>query len=381
MVAMVALFPTAQLGVELGSILLIFTGQVWNMAFSLYSSLKNIPREMQEAAQLYRLSWWQRFRQLELPYAAIGLVWNSMMSVAGGWFSLMACEMFVLGNRDLRLPGLGSYLQTAANAGRYARDRLGTGGDDRGDRADRPVGLAPGYRLERRNSNSSRWKRREAPRSPVLDFLRRSRLLPRAARVTVAPAREALTLYFARRQRELPRALDAHRRTRCMDRGVSLAAALGRHSLRDRADGRDAHGRFRRDRSCANLSGARAPLFCAWKLRWCWPDFGPSRWESTIGLRPRLSAIAQPLAQIAASVPATALFPVVLLLLIRIGRRVGHRLHGAAAARHAMVHPVQRDRRRQRHPDGSERSLRACSGSAKRRALAEIVPAGNFSLT
>ena len=117
MLAMVALFPTRQLGIELGSILLIFTGQVWNMAFSFYSSLKSIPREMHEAAQVYRWSWWQRFVQMELPYSAIGLIWNSMMSVAGGWFFLIACEMFVLGNRDLRLPGLGSYLQTAANAG------------------------------------------------------------------------------------------------------------------------------------------------------------------------------------------------------------------------------------------------------------------------
>ena len=75
---------------------------------------------------VYRLSWWQRLIQLELPYAAIGLVWNSMMSVAGGWFFLMACEMFVLGNRDLRLPGLGSYLQTAANAGDTRRDSVGT---------------------------------------------------------------------------------------------------------------------------------------------------------------------------------------------------------------------------------------------------------------
>ena len=94
MISMVALFPTRQLGVELGSVLLIFTGQVWNMTFSFYSSLKSIPREMYEAAQVYQLSWWQRFRQLELPYAAIGLIWNSMMSVAGGWFFLMACEMF-----------------------------------------------------------------------------------------------------------------------------------------------------------------------------------------------------------------------------------------------------------------------------------------------
>src|ERR1700760_3376703 len=117
MLAMVALFPRRQIGVELGAILLIFTGQVWNMAFSFYSSLKSIPREMREAAKIYRFNGYQRFTQFELPYAAIGLVWNSMMSVAGGWFFLMACEMFVLGTNDFRLPGLGSYLQTAASAG------------------------------------------------------------------------------------------------------------------------------------------------------------------------------------------------------------------------------------------------------------------------
>src|SRR3984957_1552719 len=110
MISMVALFPTRQLGIELGSILLIFTGQVWNMTFSFYSSLKSIPQEMREVAEIYRWSWWQRFTQMELPYSIIGLVWNSMMSVAGGWFFLMACEMFTLGDRDLRLPGLGSYL-------------------------------------------------------------------------------------------------------------------------------------------------------------------------------------------------------------------------------------------------------------------------------
>ena len=121
MISMVALFPTRQLGIELGSILLIFMGQVWNMTFSFYSSLKTIPAEMREAATAYHLSWWQRFWHLELPQAAIGLIRNSMMSVAGGWFFLMACEMFVLGSRDFRLPGLGSYLQTAANAGHSGR--------------------------------------------------------------------------------------------------------------------------------------------------------------------------------------------------------------------------------------------------------------------
>ena len=117
MLAMVALFPRRQIGLELGSVLLIFTGQAWNIAFSFYASLKGIPKELDEAARLYRFSAWQRFNELELPFSAIGLVWNSMMSVAGGWFFLMACEMFVLGARDFRLPGLGSYLEVAADAG------------------------------------------------------------------------------------------------------------------------------------------------------------------------------------------------------------------------------------------------------------------------
>src|SRR5208282_5404160 len=99
MLAMVALFPSRQLGVELGAILLIFTGQVWNMAFSFYSSLKTVPRDLREAAIIYRFGRWQRFLELDLPFSTIGLVWNSMMSVAGGWFFLMACEMFVLGDK------------------------------------------------------------------------------------------------------------------------------------------------------------------------------------------------------------------------------------------------------------------------------------------
>ena len=117
MLAMVALFPTRQMGVEFGSIILIFTGQVWNMAFSFYASMQAIPRELREASRVYRFSRLQTFLQLELPYGSIGLVWNSMVSVAGGWFFLMACEMFQLGKRDFRLPGLGSFLQSAASAG------------------------------------------------------------------------------------------------------------------------------------------------------------------------------------------------------------------------------------------------------------------------
>src|SRR5271154_6743787 len=94
MLAMMSLIPGRQLGIEMGAILLIFTGQVWNMAFSFYSSLKSIPRELREACAINRFSAWQRFWQLELPFSAIGLIWNSMVSVAGGWFFLMVCEMF-----------------------------------------------------------------------------------------------------------------------------------------------------------------------------------------------------------------------------------------------------------------------------------------------
>ncbi len=115
--AMVSLVPGHQLGIEMAVILLIFTGQVWNLAFSFYSSLKTIPREMLEASRIYRFSGWQRFWQLEMPFSAIGLVWNSIVSVAGGWFALIFCETFTMGTRNFQLPGLGSYIQAATNAG------------------------------------------------------------------------------------------------------------------------------------------------------------------------------------------------------------------------------------------------------------------------
>ncbi len=115
--AMVALVPGHQLGIEMAVILLIFTGQVWNLAFSFYSSLKTIPHEMLEASRIYRYSGWQRFWQLEMPFSTIGLVWNSIVSVAGGWFALIFCETFTMGDRNFQLPGLGSYIQTATYAG------------------------------------------------------------------------------------------------------------------------------------------------------------------------------------------------------------------------------------------------------------------------
>src|SRR5271169_320205 len=197
MLAMVALFPKHQIGVEMGAILLIFTGQVWNMAFSFYSSLKSIPRDMREAAQIYQFNWYQRFTNIELPYAAIGLVWNSMMSVAGGWFFLMACEMFVLGDKDFRLPGLGSYLQTAASSGNTRAMLWGL--------ATmvtvivlmdvliwRPViAWADKFKFEQVESSST-------AQNSLLSFIRRESLVIRGYRRILHPVVDWLTLTFAR---------------------------------------------------------------------------------------------------------------------------------------------------------------------------------------
>lgn len=112
----VALFPESNLGLELVAILLIFTGQVWNMTFSFYHSLKSIPAELRESATIYGFGWWRRFTRLELPFAAVPLTWNSMVGMAGGWFFLTICEGFQLGEHDFRLPGIGSYMSVAIHA-------------------------------------------------------------------------------------------------------------------------------------------------------------------------------------------------------------------------------------------------------------------------
>jgi len=115
--ALVAAFPRSNIGLELAAILLIFTGQAWNMTFSFYHSVRSIPNDQQEVATIYRFTAWERFRWVELPFSTIGLVWNSMMSMAGGWFFLMISEAFVLGDNDFRLPGLGSYMSVAVARG------------------------------------------------------------------------------------------------------------------------------------------------------------------------------------------------------------------------------------------------------------------------
>jgi NitT/TauT family transport system permease protein len=115
--ALVAFFPMTNEGLELAAILMIFTSQAWNMAFGVYHSIRTIPQEQMQCAAFYKFTGFQRFRWLELPCSAISLIWNSIMSVAGGWFFLMLSEAFRLGSKDFRLPGLGSYISVAADQG------------------------------------------------------------------------------------------------------------------------------------------------------------------------------------------------------------------------------------------------------------------------
>src|SRR6266849_190213 len=114
---MVALFPHSNVGLELACVMMIFTGQAWNMVFCFYGSLRAIPVELIEVGRVSRFGWWKRFRTVEVPSAMIGLVWNSMMSMAGGWFFLTVTEAFTLGDRDFRLPGIGAYMAVAIDRG------------------------------------------------------------------------------------------------------------------------------------------------------------------------------------------------------------------------------------------------------------------------
>ncbi len=323
MLAMVALIPSHQLGIELGAIVLIFTGAVWNMAFSFYSSLKSIPRELLEASTINNFTAWQRFWQLELPSGAIGLVWNSMMSVAGAWFFLMTCEMFPIGNRDFRLPGLGSYLQTAAsNDDTHAMlwgvltmlaiivltDQL----------IWRPViAWSNKFKFEQVEST-------QRIRSPILYLLQTSKFLNYTLQHTMDPLGESVTLHFARRLqrlRKLPAREELQRRRSTIVSTIAgivlmcviLVSAVHALALLRFITWREVGGLLKG----AAATFARVNLSLLIAAAWTIPA------GVAIGFNPRLARIAQPLAQIAASFPAPILFPVILLALLHFGSGIG----------------------------------------------------------
>jgi NitT/TauT family transport system permease protein len=320
--AMVALVPGHQLGIELGVILLIFTGQVWNLAFSFYSSIKSIPREMSEASRIYRFSAWQRFWQLEMPYAAIGLVWNSIVSVAGGWFALIACEMFTMGDRNFQLPGLGSYLQTATISGDLgaliagfavmilivvATDQL----------VWRPlIAWSDKFKFEQVESA-------DRVTSPILLLLQRSQLLRSIpGRIwssveepvfrRMARTRDCLVVHpvdegIAGKPPALLWALVVAVIAGACWGGVQAVLMLRTITWPDL--------RLLLESAAATFGRVNAALLIS--AAWTIPV------GVAIGLNPKLARIVQPLAQVLASVPATAFFPILLIGLVRIGGGLG----------------------------------------------------------
>ncbi|MEJ1959460.1 MAG: ABC transporter permease subunit [Nitrosomonadales bacterium] len=109
----IALFPGSLFGVECAAIFAIFTSQAWNMAFSVYQGFRSVPAELKEAASVFKLSAWQQFWRLDLPFATPGLLWNMMMSMSGGWFFVVASEAISVSNQNIKLPGIGSYIALA----------------------------------------------------------------------------------------------------------------------------------------------------------------------------------------------------------------------------------------------------------------------------
>lgn len=313
---LVAIFPGRDLGVELSSVVLIFTSMAWNMTFSFYYSVRAVPRELTEASRLYRLSRWHRFTRRDLPAGIIGLVWNSMMSWAGGWFFLMAAETFTEGNRDFRLPGLGSYLQAAANAGDIGAILLGVLTlivliviiDQV---LWRPlIAWSDRFRVEMTVSS-------DVPRSWFLELLQDSALLRTAGR---GMARTRERLQDARLQRERhPRPTPSPAVRRAGRRAVRLTVAVV--ALAALAAGAAASVRLAVQVTPGEflvlvedffLTLARVVVALVVGVLWTVPV------GVAIGLNPRLARIAQPVVQVVASVPATAVFPILVGLLLQL---------------------------------------------------------------
>ena len=320
---MVALVPGHQLGIEMGVILLIFTGQVWNLAFSFYSSLKSIPREMLEASRIYRYSAWQRFWQLEMPYATIGLVWNSIVSVAGGWFALMLCEMFTMGTRNFQLPGLGSYIQTATDSGDVsallsgiavvilivvATDQL----------LWRPlIAWSDKFKFEQVESA-------DRVTSPILELLQRSTVLSTLPDRVWTSIEEPIYRYMSRTKTcRIVQPIDEDRSRGKASAGFWTLAVIvigligwGAAQAILMLQGVSlADLRFLLEGAGATFLRVNASLVIS--ALWTIPV------GVAIGFNPKLARFVQPVAQVAASVPASAFYPILLIGLVQIGGGLG----------------------------------------------------------
>jgi NitT/TauT family transport system permease protein len=309
------LFPGRVFGAELACVFAIFTSQAWNMTFSMYQSMRNVPKDLEEASQSFHLSGWQRFWRLDVPFAMPGLIWNTMMSMSGGWFFVVASEAITVGNTTVTLPGIGSYVALAIEKQNLpaigyailtmllvivAYDQL----------LFRPVvAWADKFRFEQTASAT-------APSSWMLDLFRRTRALRALTYPFAALNKTVSNLHIV-----LPGALRIPARGRQPSRFVDavwfasivtgtgyaawriygyLSATLGPSDVLIAVG----HGFITLLRVIVLI--ALATLI--------WVPVGV--W---IGLRPKLAERIQPLAQFLAAFPANLAFPVFVVVIVRYG--------------------------------------------------------------
>lgn len=309
------LFPGSVFGAELACVFAIFTSQAWNMTFSMYQSLRNVPKDLEEASQSFHLSGWQRFWRLDVPFAMPGLIWNTMMSMSGGWFFVVASESITVGNTTVTLPGVGSYVAMAIKEQNLAAigyailtmflvilayDQL----------LFRPVvAWADKFRFEQTASAS-------APTSWMLDLFRRTRALRALSYPFAALNRVISNLHVA-----LPAGLRLPARSGPPSRLVDalwlaiIVAGTGYAAFRiyqylsatlSPSDVLSAVG-------YGFVTLLRVIVLIA-LASLIWVPVGV--W---IGLRPKLAERIQPLAQFLAAFPANLAFPVFVVIIVRYG--------------------------------------------------------------
>jgi len=308
----IALFPGSLLGVECAAIFAIFTSQAWNMALSLYQSIRTVPSELNEAARVFRLSGWQRFWRLELPYATPALLWNMMLSMSGGWFFVVASEAITVSNQDIMLPGIGSYIASAIDQQNlhaifYAIIAMAVGILLYDQLFFRPLlAWADKFRFEDTQSNT-------AQQSWVLDLLRRGRLT-RALSLNLAHRGERALGWFRRGYdgtsvRARVRTVNPLRE-RMVDGVLTALALIAVWRLGVFVHAEVGWSEALRVLGLGGITLVRVMVLIA-LASVVWVPLG-----IMIGLRPRLSQRIQALAQLLAAFPSNLLFPLAVVAIV-----------------------------------------------------------------
>jgi NitT/TauT family transport system permease protein len=306
------LFPQSVLGAECAAIFAIFTAQAWNMAFSFYQSLRTLPSDLEEVSRHFGLSPWLRFWRLEAPFAAPGLIWNTMMSMSGGWFFVVASEAITVGNTTVKLPGIGSWLAVAIDAKDIRAVLLAVGtmavvilAYDQ--LLFRPVvAWADKFRFEQTAAQ-------QRPRSWVYDFWRRGRVIRRvsATMAWLGGRLSMISLPFGRPSRSRTPALFARLADLLWLPFVLLVVAYALWRIVEFVDVSLGWADVGTAFGLGLLTLLRVVVLIT-LASLVWVPIGV--W---IGLRPWAANKVQPVAQFLAAFPANVLFPVAVVGIVR----------------------------------------------------------------